>query len=114
MGDPERRVREHDAGQAILLCWRFTNRAANQEISHMATKKQSLELTLEELEVLLPLASDQLFRNEFIDTRLPGFKRDSEKVQLAKAVISRTKERLRLAQQKTANGRQAKAGSSGA
>lgn len=84
------------------------------ERPHTSTKKQSLDLTIEELEVILPLASDQLFRNEFIDTRLPGFKRDSEKVQLAKAVISRLKERLRLAQQKTGNGnsRQAKAGSS--
>jgi hypothetical protein len=82
--------------------------------AHTSTKKQSLDLTIEELEVILPLASDQLFRNEFIDTRLPGFKRDSEKVQLAKAVISRLKERLRLAQQKTGNGnsRPAKAGSS--
>lgn len=71
-----------------------------------------MDLTIEELEVLLPLAADQLFRNEFIDTRLPGFKKDNEKVQLAKAVIGRLKERLRLAQQKNTNGRQAKAGSS--
>jgi hypothetical protein len=58
-------------------------------------------LTVEELEVLLPLASDQLFRNEFIDTRIPGFKRNSAKLQSAKAVISRIKERLRQAQQES-------------
>jgi len=69
-------------------------------------------LTIEEVEVLLPLASDQLFRNEFIDTRLPGYKKDNEKVQLAKSVISRVKERLREAQQKNGNARPAKAGSS--
>jgi hypothetical protein len=61
-------------------------------------KKLSLELTIEELEVLLPLASDQLFRNEFIDIRIPGFERNREKIQSAKAVISRIKERLHLAQ----------------
>ena len=50
--------------------------------------------------MLLPLASDQLFRNEFIDTRLPGFERNNEKLQSAKAVLNRVKERLRQAQQK--------------
>jgi len=61
-----------------------------------------LELTIEELEVLLPLASDQLFRNEFIDIRIPGFERNREKIQSAKAVISRIKERLHLAQHESA------------
>jgi hypothetical protein len=58
-----------------------------------------LELTIEELGVLLPLASNQLFRNEFIDIRFPGFEKNREKVQSAKAVISRLKERLYAAQQ---------------
>ena len=61
--------------------------------------------------MLLPLASDQLFRNEFIDTRLPGFKKDSEKIQIAKAVINRLRERVRLAQQKSPEPRVAKRGS---
>lgn len=50
--------------------------------------------------MLLPLASDQLFRNEFIDTRMPGFEKNREKVQSAKAVINRLKERLHQAQQR--------------
>jgi len=57
-------------------------------------------LSIEELEVLLPLASDQLFRNEFIDTRMPGFERNREKVQAAKAMIGRIKERLLQVQHK--------------
>ncbi|MBZ5591438.1 MAG: hypothetical protein LAP39_04315 [Acidobacteriia bacterium] len=62
--------------------------------------------------MLLPLASDQLFRNEFIDTRLPGFKKNSEKVQFAKALISRIRERIRLAQEKSNNPRAGKSRSS--
>jgi hypothetical protein len=57
------------------------------------------ELTIEELSVLLPLASDQLFRNEFIDIRIPGYEQNREKVKAAKAVISRIKDRLYQAQQ---------------
>ena len=68
------------------------------------TKKPSLELSIEELEVLLPLASDQLFRNEFIDIRFPGFEQNREKIQSAKAVISWIKERLLEAQQQHSPG----------
>ena len=60
----------------------------------MSIKKLSLELTIQELEVLLPLASDQLFRKQFIDTRFPGFEKHIPEIQSAKAVISRIKERL--------------------
>jgi hypothetical protein len=60
-----------------------------------------LHLTFQELEVLLPLASDQLFRNEFIDKRMPGFPKSREQVQAAKATINRIKERLFEAQQKS-------------
>jgi hypothetical protein len=61
-----------------------------------------LELTIQELEVLLPLASEQLFRNQFIDTRFPGFEKYIPEIQSAKAVINRIKDRLHLAQQKSA------------
>jgi hypothetical protein len=74
------------------------NRGTQEIRNKTSIKKLSLELTIEELEVLLPLASDQLFRNEFIDIRIPGFERNREKIQSAKAVISRIKERLHLAQ----------------
>ncbi|HYM05132.1 MAG TPA: hypothetical protein VEU11_01100 [Terriglobales bacterium] len=86
-------VIRHRAVSAIL----------QQEIRHKTTtKKPFLHLTIEELEVLLPLASDQLFRNEFIDIRIPGFEQNREKLQSAKAVVSRIKERLHQAQQQTA------------
>ena len=91
----------HRAVSAILNAVPPTRNRGTQEIRHQTTtKKLSLELTVEELEVLLPLASDQLFRNEFIDTRMPGSKKSIEEIRSAKALISRIKERLRQAQQK--------------
>jgi hypothetical protein len=74
-------------GQEI---WRQTN-----------NKSDGLHLTFQELEVLLPLAADQLFRNEFIDRRIPGFPKSREEIQAAKAVVSKIKERLLQAQQKS-------------
>jgi hypothetical protein len=62
-----------------------------------------LELTFAELELLLPLASDQLFRNQFIDTRFPGSEKNITEILSAKAVINRIKERLLQAQQKFGN-----------
>jgi hypothetical protein len=73
-----------------------------QEIRHQTTTKRlSLQLTVDELEVLLPLASDQLFHNEFIDIKMPGFHKNIEQIRSAKAVISRIKERLQQVQQKS-------------
>src|ERR1700692_3270914 len=89
----------------FLLYWQLSvpqQQRGTQEIRHQTiNKKRSLELTVEELEVLLPLASDQLFRNEFIDIRIPGYEQNREKVQAAKAVISRIKDRLYQAQQRS-------------
>ena len=62
-----------------------------------------MQLTFQELEVLLPLATDQLFRNEFIDRRIPGFQKSPQDIQAAKAVLNQIKERLRLAQEKSSN-----------
>ena len=49
----------------------------------------SLELTTEELDTLLALASDQLFRREFIDVRMPGVGKDSEKLHFSKELVRR-------------------------
>jgi len=52
----------------------------------------TVKLTTKELELLSSLASDQLFRREFIDPRLPGYKSDPAELSLGKKLI----ERLRL------------------
>jgi hypothetical protein len=52
----------------------------------------TIKLTQQELEMLTSLAADQLFRIEFIDTRMPGYKNNPVDVGLGKKLI----ERLRL------------------
>jgi hypothetical protein len=52
----------------------------------------TVKLTSRELELLTTLASDQLFRREFIDTRLPGFKSNPGDISLGKKLV----ERMRL------------------
>ncbi len=52
----------------------------------------TVKLTVKELELLSGLAADQLFRKEFIDPRLPGYKSNPGDLTLGKKLI----ERLRL------------------
>jgi len=49
----------------------------------------TLKLTAAELKVLTMLASDQLFRMEFIDPKMPGFHPDAEGLRLGKALVGR-------------------------
>ena len=49
----------------------------------------TLKLTTEELEVLTTLAADQLFRREFIDPKMPGYKSNAEEMSLGKTLIGR-------------------------
>jgi hypothetical protein len=52
-------------------------------------KRMTLKLTLEELRLLATLASDQLFRKQFIDPKMPGYKVNSEEMNLGKALVAR-------------------------
>jgi hypothetical protein len=52
-------------------------------------KQITLKLTVEELKVLTALASDQLFRREFIDPKMPGFRPDFDGLKLGKALVGR-------------------------
>jgi hypothetical protein len=49
----------------------------------------TLKLTAKELELLSSLASDQLFRREFIDSRLPGSRSNPADLSLGKQLIER-------------------------
>ena len=53
----------------------------------------TLKFTLTELQILTGLAADQLFRKEFIDSRLPGFKHNVPELNVGKQLI----QRMRLA-----------------
>jgi hypothetical protein len=52
-------------------------------------KSMTLKLTLDELKLLTTLASDQLFRRQFIDPRMPGYKNNPEEMNLGKALLAR-------------------------
>ena len=52
----------------------------------------TVKLTTRELALLTSLASDQLFRREFIDPKMPGYRSNPEDVSLGKKLV----ERLRL------------------
>ena len=49
----------------------------------------TVKLTSKELELLSTLASDQLFRREFIDPRMPGNKFNPTELSLGKQLIGR-------------------------
>ena len=49
----------------------------------------TLRFTVEELEILLRLATDQLFRKEFIDSRLPGCQLDMAELKAGKQLLQR-------------------------
>jgi hypothetical protein len=49
----------------------------------------TVKFTSRELELLASLASDQLFRREFIDPKMPGYKSDLSEVRLGKSLVER-------------------------
>jgi len=49
----------------------------------------TLKLTLEELRLLAALASDQLFRKQFIDPKMPGYRPNSAEMNLGKNLVAR-------------------------
>jgi hypothetical protein len=55
----------------------------------------TLKLTAEELALLTDLASDQLFRREFIDPKMPGYKSNADELSLGKALVARLRSMLK-------------------
>jgi hypothetical protein len=49
----------------------------------------TVELTIEELDLLATLASDQLFRREFIDPKMPGSRSNPAETRFGKALVER-------------------------
>jgi hypothetical protein len=60
-------------------------------------KNIKIEVTLEELLLLTTLMSDQLFRREFIDPKMPGYKGDPAELALGKQMVLRLKSMAREA-----------------
>jgi hypothetical protein len=53
----------------------------------------TLRFTVTELDILLGLATDQLFRREFIDSKIPGCRSDVTELNAGKQLV----QRMRLA-----------------
>jgi hypothetical protein len=67
----------------------------------------SVKFTTYEIELLSSLASDQLFRREFIDSRLPGFRSNPTDLSLGKKLVERmrlTADRVKKVPQPKRNG----------
>lgn len=56
----------------------------------------ALKFTTKELELLASLVADQLFRREFIDPKMPGYKSNAEEISLGKALMGRLRFSLNL------------------
>ena len=54
-------------------------------------KKIRIEMTLEEILLVSTLLADQLFRREFIDPKMPGYKRDPAELAMGKDLVARLK-----------------------
>jgi hypothetical protein len=65
----------------------------------------TLKLTDQELGLLTNLAADQLFRREFIDPKIPGYKFNPGELSLGKKLV----ERLRQITDRATNARMPKA-----
>ena len=55
-------------------------------------KKLSVQFTLEELQELLELVDNQLFRMKYIDPKIPGNKSNPERLKLAASAVHTLKE----------------------
>ena len=49
----------------------------------------TLKLTTTELKLLTTLAADQLFRKEYIDPKMPGYRSNAEEMSLCRALVGR-------------------------
>lgn len=62
--------------------------------AHEGTTKEcmtllTMKLTARELQLLANLATDQLFRREFIDPKMPGHRTNSSEINQGKALVGR-------------------------
>jgi len=69
----------------------------------------TVKLTTNELELLRSLASDQLFRREFIDSRLPGNHSSPADLSLGKHLVERLRVMAERAKKERLSGRPASA-----
>jgi hypothetical protein len=64
----------------------------------------AIKLSLGEIQALLELVDNQLFRMKYIDSRIPGHKNNPEKLGLATSAVSALRETFNKAKGFTAKG----------
>jgi hypothetical protein len=57
----------------------------------------SINLSAEEMQALLELVENQLFRMKYIDSKIPGHRVDDKRLGLANSAVSRIRETLHKA-----------------
>jgi hypothetical protein len=67
-------------------------KAQSQRIIGTEEMTITVKLTPEELDLLTALASDQLFRRQYIDPRLPGYKSNPAEVRIGKELVERLRQ----------------------
>jgi hypothetical protein len=65
-------------------------------------KNIKIEVTLEELLLVTTLMSDQLFRRQFIDPKMPGYKGDPAELAMGKDLVLRLKAIVKQASESSA------------
>lgn len=60
-------------------------------------KKLSIQLTVEELQELVELVDNQMFRVKYIDPKIPGHRANPEKLRLAASAVAAVRETLNTA-----------------
>ena len=63
--------------------------AASPRTNGNRAKRITLELTADELKLLATLVSDQQFRREFIDPKMPGYKLNPAELSMGKSLLNR-------------------------
>jgi hypothetical protein len=66
-------------------------------------KNIKFEVSQPELSLLITLISDQLFRREFIDPKMPGYKGDPAELAMGKELVLRLKSVIRQAADRQPN-----------
>ena len=60
-------------------------------------KKYSVQFTLEELQELLELVDNQLFRMKYIDSKIPGHKPNPDKLKAATTAVQNLRDTFKSA-----------------
>jgi hypothetical protein len=86
----DHRTNGRDAGKEIANSQK--SGALATDVRHSRMTVITVKFTPEELDLLTALASDQLFRRQYIDPRMPGYKSNPAEVRAGKELVERLRQ----------------------